>query len=251
MEKFIGGIRLAIMYVIVFIFFVPWTLFAGTILLIIGIFSKSARERVTLVIVRLALRIVLFMAGTRVTLRNVEYATKEPCLLVGNHRSYFDIITTYPFIKGRLGYVAKKEFAKIPPLAFWMKLAGCIFLDRSDPRKGLATINECAEAIKSGRTMFVFPEGTRNHTQEMIEFHDGSYKIADKAGCPIVPVALYGTDEIYEYHITYFKPTHVYIQFGEPIPTAGLSKAELRAAHDKATAEVLRMYRELVAENSK
>lgn len=64
------------------------------------------------------------------------------------------------------------------------------------------------------------PGGTRNENQELTQllpFHEGSLKIAQKSGCPVIPVAITGTAEIFEQHLPFVKPSHVCIRYGEPI----------------------------------
>mgnify|MGYP002712102285 CR=1 FL=1 len=84
---------------------------------------------------------LLFVSGTKVKAEGLENIPKDRAVLyVGNHRSYFDIITSYRLLPGITGYVAKKEMAKIPLLRLWMRYIHCLFLDRSNVKEGLKTI---------------------------------------------------------------------------------------------------------------
>ena len=139
---------------------------------------------------------------------------------MGNHRSYFDILIGYVTVPGLTGFVAKKEMLKIPLLRTWMQRVNCLFLDRVDIKEGLKTILEGIEKGKSGVSIWIFPEGTRNENQELtglLPFHEGSLKIAQKSGCPVIPVAITGTAEIFEQHLPFVKPSHVCIRYGTPI----------------------------------
>ena len=60
----------------------------------------------------------------------------------------------------------------------------------------------------------------------MLPFKDGSFKIAERSGCPIIPVAMHRTADIFENHFPRMKRTQVTVEFGAPVPTAGLSKEE-------------------------
>lgn len=82
------------------------------------------------------------------------------------------------------------------------------------------------EKIRNGISVFIFPEGTRSNSPDeldMLEFHNGSLKMASKAECPIVPVALLNTRNIFEAHFPKIRKTHVVIEFGEPISLSELS----------------------------
>ena len=77
--------------------------------------------------------------------------------------------------------------------------------------------------------MFIAPEGTRNHERELLPFKPGSLKMAEKTGCPIVPVAISHADQIFELHIPFIRKTHVTIEYGEPIFVTSLDAAGKKA----------------------
>ena len=108
---------------------------------------------------------------------------------------------------------------KCPLLSDWMENVNCLFLDRKNIKEGLKTILEGIEKVKRGVSIWIFPEGTRNRNEtitELLPFKEGSLKIAEKSGCPVVPVAITGTAEIFENHLPFIKPSHVTIEFGTP-----------------------------------
>ena len=99
--------------------------------------------------------------------------------------------------------------------------------DRS--AKGLKTILTAIEKIKSGISICIFPEGTRNKNKdelELLPFHEGSFKIASKSGCAIIPMAMNNTAEIFEAHMPKIKSTHVVLEYGKPIYVKELSKED-------------------------
>ena len=80
----------------------------------------------------------------------------------------------------------------IPLLSSWMKYLHCLFLDRKDIKAGMKTILTAIDEAKNGVSICIFPEGTRNKNEselDMLPFHEGSFKIATKSGCPIIPVS--------------------------------------------------------------
>ena len=156
----------------------------------------------------------------------LENVPDEPVLFIGNHRSYFDILLTYSRCKRLNGYVAKKEMEKIPLLSTWMKYLYCLFLDRHDPKQGMKTILTAIDYIKRGISICIFPEGTRNSGEELslLPFKEGSFKIAEKTGCAIVPISLNNTAEMFEAHFPKIKKTHVVIEYGAPVYPKDLDK---------------------------
>ncbi len=194
---------------------------------IIGRFKYRAMVASSQWIVVRAFHVILFISGVKRTVIGLENIPKnEPILYIANHRSYFDVPIAYVSLPTLTGFMAKKEIAKIPILKTWMQLIQCLFLDREDIKQGLKTVLKGIEQIKSGYSVFISPEGTRNHGKEMLPFKEGSFKIAEKTGCAIIPVALSNTDDIFENHFPKIKPTHVVMEFGKPIYPDSLDKEQ-------------------------
>ena len=161
------------------------------------------------------------------SLRIIQAVFKGVLWIIGNHRSFFDIPLTYPRCPIRTGYVAKKELEKVPLLSSWMKYLHCLFLDRTDIKQGLKTILTAIEKVKSGISICIFPEGTRNKNEketDLLPFHEGSFKIATRAKCPIIPMAISGSVNLWEAHFPKIKPCHVVIEYGKPIYVDQLDK---------------------------
>ncbi len=195
---------------------------------IIGKFNMDFKNKSSLAIVNWAFRCCLKLAGTRVIVRGEENVPKdEPVLYIGNHRSYFDILITYVRVPRPTGYIAKKEMLRWPLLVNWMRNLHCLFLDRRDIKQGLKIILEAIEKVKSGISICIFPEGTRNkENHTFMEFHEGSFKIASKTGCAIVPMAIYNSAAIFEDHIPKVKKATVILEYCKPIYVKDLEKED-------------------------
>lgn len=199
------------------VFFAEW---------IIGKFNREKRDYSSLRLVQWAFKVILVITGVRTTVIGEELVPDEPVLFIGNHRSFFDILLTYSRCRRLTGYVAKKEMEKIPLLSTWMRYLYCLFLDRGDIKAGLKTILQAIEYVKQGISICIFPEGTRNKGEElsMLPFHEASLKIAEKSGCPIVPISMNNTADIFENHFPRIKKVHVVIEYGAPIYPKELDK---------------------------
>ncbi len=193
---------------------------------IIGKKNPNARDYSSLRIVQWAFKVILWIAGVNVTVIGEEHIPDEPVLYIGNHRSFFDIPITYSRCRRLTGFVAKKEIEKVPLLSTWMRYLYCLFLDRDDVRAGLKTILTAIEQVKNGISIFIFPEGTRNKEEELsvLPFHDGSFKIAEKTGCAVIPVSINNSVQIMEAHFPFIRKTHVVLEYGEPIYPNTLDK---------------------------
>ncbi len=199
---------------------------------IIGKFSPELRDTSSLKIVLAVFRLCIRITGSTVTVIGEENVPKDTAVLyIANHRSFFDILLTYVRVPRCTGYIAKNEMKHIPLLHAWMCLLHCLFLNRDDLKQGLKTILAAIEDIKNGVSICIFPEGTRpkgTSELEILPFHKGSFKIATKTGCPIVPIALCGTSQIFEDHLPMIRPAHVTLEYGQPIYPDTLTKDELK-----------------------
>ena len=192
-------------------------------------FNRDLAERSGFAIVQWALRVIGILAGVKITVIGHENIPADRAVLyVGNHRSFFDIVVSVPQYVSVTGLVAKESLMKIPLFGFWMKRIGCLALDREDPREALKVIQQATEQVKSGHSMAIYPEGTRNKHPEngLMDFKEGSLRIAEKSGCPIVPVALVNTEQIFEAHFPWIRRTNVIIEFAPPIYVDQLSRQQ-------------------------
>ena len=194
-------------------------------------------DRISHAMVGGGFRIVRFLAGVKLTVKGQEYLPKAPAqgeqpqgvLYIPNHRSFFDVVILHPMLPGFPEFLAKKELEHIPFLSRWMRLIHCQFLDREDPRQGLEMIKDAISNIEKGYSVVIFPEGTRNTNEqetELLPFHEGSFKVATRTGCPVIPVALTHTSRIFEDHFPMVRRTEVTVEFLPPIDVTLLDRRE-------------------------
>lgn len=198
---------------------------------IISKFNKKAADYSQLRMVQWAFRCVAFLSGIKLTIKGEENILRDqPALYIANHRSIFDIVVTYPRFPSLTGFISKDGLNKIPSLHIWMRRVHCLFLDRNDLKKGLKVILTAIDKVNEGISICIFPEGTRNKNADepasLLPFKDGAFKIAQKTGCPIIPMVMTGTDDIFENHFPWVHSTEVTLTFGKPILLSELTKEE-------------------------
>ena len=210
-------IRMVLVVLFVFLFLIV-SIPIQLVLWLLGRINPMIQKKGSLSIVSWAFRVVALLAGTKLTVIGEENVPKdEPVLYVGNHKSYFDIVLSYARVPRITGYISKMEILKVPVLSMWMRFMDCLFLDRDDLRQGLKVILEAIDKVKNGISIAIYPEGTRNGTDEMLPFHKGSFKIAQKSGCAIIPMTINNSSAIFEDHIPFIKKAHVVLEYGKPI----------------------------------
>ena len=236
-------LRFILIVLVILIFALPLGIPALLICWLIGLISKDAQAVTALAYLRVLMAAALFLSGTKVKAIGTEnIPQKDPCLFVCNHRSYFDIFIEYQYIRRICGTVAKIEWKRIPLLNTWMKFIHCVFLDRKSLRSGVAVTKEVEEELKAGYAFAIYPEGTRGHLNGVQPFHEGSFKSAFATGVPIVPVTYVHTDDVYENHRPFVRPAAVTVVFGEPVPTAGLSRSEQKEVSARVRGEIAATY---------
>ena len=157
----------------------------------------------------------------------------QKLLFVGNHRSNFDpIITWYSLRDWKIAYISKASNFKIP--IFGRIIRRCCFMaiDRESPRKANNTINQASELLKSKEvSVGVYPEGTRSKNGELLPFHNGVLRIAQKANASIAVVMLNGTEKIHKNYP--LRRTYVEMTIADVIPSEQVSSTRSSELGDK------------------
>lgn len=206
------------------------------ILWLFGLIAPHARDLAARQVVHFFFWGVIKISGIDITYIGLDRIPKDRgVVFISNHRGVFDIVTTYNKFPGITGYLAKIELSRIPLFGLWMKFVHCIFVDRSNHEKATESLRLGAEELKQGISCYVFPEGTRNKGEatQLLPFKGGAFKIAEHARCPIVPIAITGTREIFETQFPRVIPRHVTIEFCDPIDTTNVPSGAFRDVSDQ------------------
>ena len=186
---------------------------------------------------------LLRLAGVRVHNEGRENLPGRPAVIVSNHQGNFDIPILLCHLDRPHGILAKEELARLPFIRVWMQFFGCVFIDRSNPRHAAAALNRAADQLRAGRSMIIFPEGTRSRGDEVGEFKSGGFRIAQKVGVPIVPVAIDGSWRAMEGNHMRIHPAEVRLKILPPIETAGLSREAFRSLEGEIREQIVRAKR--------
>ena len=165
-----------------------------------------------------------------------ENIPEGPCVLIGNHQAYCDIMAVLKAMEGhQLGFIAKEEFKPVPLLSTWIETCRGIFIPtlRGDTRESLRVINQGVEYIKEGFSMMIFPEGRRSWSSEMGEFKPGSFKLATKSKVPLVPITINGTYKMFEEREIMTPGQTATVVIHPPIDTSSLTKSEEKDLPDR------------------
>jgi len=144
-------------------------------------------------------------------------------LFVSNHQGAFDIPLLLGFVPVLKGFVSKKENFRLPIVSTWMRLLGCIVIDRNDLRQSAGAIARGIRDLRAGRSLVIFPEGTRSKTGALRRFREGSFKLATRSGATIVPLTIDGSYRLLEGNRGRITPGTVRLHIHPPVVLADLT----------------------------
>lgn len=143
-------------------------------------------------------------------------------VFMANHSSFYDIPCLFWGSKRMLHFLCKAELKKSIFTGFMLRKLQMIFIDRGNAQKTAASMRQAVELISQGMNIAIFPEGTRTKTGALGTFKKGGFKLAINSQTDIVPVTIKNSAIAWSRSNLKFRPTKVYIHFGEPISVAGL-----------------------------
>ncbi len=114
-------------------------------------------------------------------------------VVMSNHQSLLDIPAIAVTVPGSLRFVAKKELFRVPAFGPAMRKVGMICIDRGDRKSALDSLHVAAEALRSGVSIWIAPEGTRSPDGQLGRLKKGGFMLALETGAPILPVVIDGT----------------------------------------------------------
>jgi 1-acyl-sn-glycerol-3-phosphate acyltransferase len=168
---------------------------------------------------------LLWAAGVRVRIdgdERLRASRTVPCVFVSNHVSWFDVFVLAAVIQ-RHAFISKRELLSVPIFGPAARAVGTVPLDRANRKSAFSSYQEAAEHIRGGRSVIVFPEGTRGTTTDLRPFKKGPFVMAIAAGVPVVPTVVQGTIALMPRGSWRVRSGVVDVHFLEPVPTAGMT----------------------------
>ncbi len=165
---------------------------------------------------------MLKVCGVRVTASGLEnFDPRRPYVYVANHQSLFDIPAVFHATTSNLRFITKKSLFYIPFFGPYLWLAGYVSVDRGNREKAIRSHDRAAEKIGRGTPIISFPEGTRSPDGEIRQFKKGAFMMAMKAGVPLIPVSISGSNKVLSKKTWLVFPGDIRVHFSPPVPTAG------------------------------
>lgn len=150
-------------------------------------------------------------------------------VVMANHASYADIVALFIALPVIPGFMAKRELLRVPFLAAALRAGGHVIVDRAKRDKAKQVIESAAAQVREGKTVLIFPEGTRGDSKTVGDFKSGGFRLAKSAGVPIIPVGLRGTGDVGPKNSLLFWPGKVEVHIGQPMDPADIQALDTNA----------------------
>ena len=165
------------------------------------------------------------MMGWRVEVESREgLEAIRPCVIVGNHQSFLDVVTFGSVFPRRTVSAGKREIGKIPVFGWFYKLSGNLIIDRGDARQALGSLDAAAAAMRDEKiAVWFMPEGHRNTAPELLRFKSGAFRLAVAAQAPIIPIVCEPLTVIIDTKRRLARRGRLRVRVLSPVPTEGLT----------------------------
>ncbi|WWC88843.1 uncharacterized protein L201_003758 [Kwoniella dendrophila CBS 6074] len=173
-------------------------------------------------------------------------------VMVGNHQSMVDILYLGRIFPKHAAIMAKKSIKWIPGLGWWMMMSGTVFINRGNNKSAVASMTQAGDDMKRKRiSLWIFPEGTRHMSAEsdLLSFKKGAFYLAVQSGVPVVPVVCENYHRLFDGK-TRFKRGTLKIKVLPPIPTTGLTAADVPALMEKTRDLMIQTLKEISQSSS-
>ena len=191
--------------------------------------------------VKLWCRIILALAGCDVRTEGLEHLTGTgPAVLAANHSSYLDVVVLLAALPTDFRFVAKRELLGAPLVGSVIRRAGHLTVERAAGSQSVADAERVTAALRSGRSVFVFPEGTFVRSPGVLPFRLGAFKSAVETGRPVIPITIRGTRDVLPADQWLPRPAPITVAVSPPLIPEGSAWPDIVRLRDQARTEIAR-----------
>ncbi len=162
---------------------------------------------------------ILRLGGVGVKIRQIgRLDRKQAYIFMANHQSNIDIpVLVQALTAFQLRWMAKRELLRVPFFGWALWASKHIIVKRVRSKDVVSAMDSACEKLSRGISVVVFPEGTRSTDGRLLPFKRGGFRLAEKAGVPIVPVTLNGSGALMARGDWRLKPGEVEVVVGDVI----------------------------------
>ena len=191
---------------------------------------RRDRSRVAYDYAQAMVRLMRPPLGLEVRVEGREHLmAQRPCVYIANHQSAYDVPVLAELHTPDAVIIGKKELVNIPLFGWLYRSTGNILIDRANRAHAVGRLREAETAVRNrGVSVWIFPEGTRGKTPgKLLPFKKGAFHLAIATGAPLVPVVVGPVTGVFDLKRRIARPGTVRVRVLEPIPTSGLTEADV------------------------
>jgi putative phosphoserine phosphatase/1-acylglycerol-3-phosphate O-acyltransferase len=179
-------------------------------------------------------RLVMDINGVKLRIVDEHNAfVRRPAVFIFNHRNNIDPLIAAAVVRESFTGVAKKELESSPLVGPFGRLTDIAFIDRADATAAVATLDQVGKSVDKGLSILIAPEGTRTDTTTVGPFKKGPFRVAMKAGVPLVPIVIRNAEYVAGRNATTINPGVVDVAVLPPIPVDDWTLRDLPARIDE------------------
>jgi 1-acyl-sn-glycerol-3-phosphate acyltransferase len=158
-------------------------------------------------------------------------------ILVANHLGRLDSPLIFSILRrrdvtGLVGDTYKKSFI----FRLLVEAVHGIWINRE--QADLHALREARQFLQNGGMLGIAPEGTRSHNAALMPAKTGAAYLADKTGVPLIPIAIWGTEDAIE-KLLHFRRPRLFVRIGQPFTLPPLARSDRDAALQRNTGEIM------------
>ncbi|XP_036892545.1 1-acyl-sn-glycerol-3-phosphate acyltransferase beta [Sturnira hondurensis] len=152
----------------------------------------------------------------------------RPCVIISNHQSILDMMGLMEILPERCVQIAKRELLFMGPVGLIMYLGGVFFINRQRSSTAMTVMAEVGERMtQENLKVWIYPEGTRNNSGDLLPFKKGAFYLAVQAQVPIIPVVYSSFSSFYNPRAKRFTSGTIKVEVLDAIPTSGLTVSDI------------------------
>jgi 1-acyl-sn-glycerol-3-phosphate acyltransferase len=214
-----------------------YTIVMGTLSLLIWPFDRSGAMQHWCA--RWWCRLIAWTIGARIRVHGVgNIDSAHSYVYMANHSSLIDTPALFAYLPYQFKIMAKKQLFYVPFMGWHLWSSGNFPIDRSNGRRTATSLRRVIEGVKAGKSLAVFPEGTRTPDGRLQTFKLGAFKLALRTGVPIVPITIRGTFQLLPKTTLVPRPGRVDVFIGAPIDTSRCTEEELPQLIERTRAAI-------------
>lgn len=179
-----------------------------------GLFAEPKKTIYFFFVITVWMKFFFVLSGVRRVITGKQnFIEGKNYVVVCNHNSFMDVPLSSPGIPGPNKTIAKSEMTRIP-LFGMIYSRGSVLVNRKSEESRRSSYNRMKDVLQMGLHMCIYPEGTRNKTDQPLQnFHDGAFRLAVETGKDVIPAVIFHTKKVLPRKPFFFWPRPVEMHF--------------------------------------